>query len=830
MPRMTRKIFKALLPLTVALLLPALLVEPDGAVGSPVKDASWRTTFAIYRNVPCLTAEELEYGAEVIAGLDYNSSRVFRRMCTMEGMNFEKSKEAWSTLTGEHLSFEQVLSYEEWSIPGPVHIDLGLAAVKAIGSLGYEAGRSFRGYCLLPDVSPEHTLEVIPLLKRLSEAQNRAFQGLLSLTDLQATQALDSLGFISRMDYYQARAADSLAGVPDMTTSQVMEALPLIRMLNMENAWNAATLYSMPEITPEKAWFWLVTFFANPRDIQERQFYGLAPADREILVRAFYRGGEELIWKINNLHAITDRFGLEISRRTLARVDHTWIRDRFAQLSPETRAAFSSSMYGSSSKNRMIAILRQAVAAERKATARRLIGADIYALLSQGSELYDSSFRNILVPVLKEEIDRNFSGNLLAFLRAADPANILVSDFIVSLAQKGKLTTFFPEDSREQEQILDLVAASAFRDEDAVILFSATFMHLLEVLEPSARSFLIRRMAARAEEGNPTLTRLITVILQYYLEEFPDLLSDADRSSIARLIVRHGAVNLLQYIATPFFDWKEDNTLSSLSLFHPDDDGMDSFRSNARILMDSGYTLDFSDQFTVAPLDAPARKRAETAVRKARRGGGKGLAELFNAMQRDRFAVAFTRAVNNITISHAATIYSDESTQERLLERFLLSGAEMLAQRGHSYWRAEQLIDPLERLMQQGRITTDDLRARQRFLSLGSCGGVKAFSSLNRLFQGSVDILATIGTGLASINDPYNKTFFETVARNTAAMTWKDMARNLAFIFKGGHGRDYLQPGSLPSILHKLLDEEKNRAKERSTGQNIPELNDDTTG
>jgi hypothetical protein len=40
-------------------------------------------------------------------------------------------------------------------------------------------------------------------------------------------------------------------------------------------------------------------------------------------------------------------------------------------------------------------------------------------------------------------------------------------------------------------------------------------------------------------------------------------------------------------------------------------------------------------------------------------------------------------------------------------------------------------------------------------------------------------------------------------------MTWKDMADKSAFIYPGGRGGDYLQPGSLTAILHKILDEEK---------------------
>jgi len=59
------------------------------------------------------------------------------------------------------------------------------------------------------------------------------------------------------------------------------------------------------------------------------------------------------------------------------------------------------------------------------------------------------------------------------------------------------------------------------------------------------------------------------------------------------------------------------------------------------------------------------------------------------------------------------------------------------------------------------------------------------------------------------INDPYNKNFFEVIARNPSEITWKDVAVQSAHIFGQNLGRDYLQPGSLPAILHKLLEESK---------------------
>jgi len=811
----------------ILFLVLTLCTSPCFASGNRLRDASWQRTYDVYRTVPCLSQDELAYGADVIDGLDYNSRRVFRQMCRLRGIDFAKSQEAWMALLALGLSYEQVLSFEEWSAIGGVDINLAIEALPEIKSLTYEAGRSFRQYSLLDGITPVHALKTIPLLNRLDDGQNRAVQGLLSIQDIRADQALDGLGIIALLQGHQARAAEAFARIAGMTVAMMQDALPLVRLLGQENAWNARTLLLSDNMTPDQAWYWLVAYFANPTEVQEKQFTALSDQQKKTLVNAFYSGGEEIIWKINNLHAVTDRFGFEISNSQLQGYSSKGLQDRFEELSPQVKSGYGSRFYQSGTKGSRIQVLKEATAAERVETARQLSSANIYALLAQGSELYDSSFRNILVPVLQKHVENSYGNNLLRFLNATDPANQLVSNFIVSLAQKGKLTVFFPDNSAEQEQILDLVAQSAFKDEDSIILFSATFMHLLEVLTPSARTFLITRMSEQADSGTAAYSRLITVILQYYLQEFPQLLGPEDKSLVTRLIVRHGAVNLHNYLITPFAEWKADGRLNSISVFHPDDDGRDSFLSNARMLMDSGYKLTFSDQFTLRP---PLEKSIHTLIGEARARPGKGLPQLFSSMQREHFAVSFERSINGLTIQHAAYVYSDEKNQELLMQRFIQSGAEMFAQRGHSYWRSEQITDPLDKLMEDGRLTDGDLRAKQRFLSLGSCGGVKAYTRLNQMFLGHVDILATIGTGLAIINDPYNKNFFEVVAKNPSTISWKDMNVQLAFIFKGGHGRDYLQPGSLPAILHKILDEEKAARTTGQPGGNVIGSTDDPRG
>ena len=107
-------------------------------------------------------------------------------------------------------------------------------------------------------------------------------------------------------------------------------------------------------------------------------------------------------------------------------------------------------------------------------------------------------------------------------------------------------------------------------------------------------------------------------------------------------------------------------------------------------------------------------------------------------------------------------------------------------------------------LVERGKVDKATLAGLNRFMSIGSCGGVRIYSELNRLFHGDIDIFATIGTGKAAINNAYNRQLFEIIARSPDTIDWEEVTRQSAFIFNRERDADYLQPGSLPAILHKM--------------------------
>ena len=791
------------------LALPATRVH--GATYQP-DEVSGRQTVELYQNIPGLSSQQVEYGKTAIRTMNYNAQRIFRKICTMQGVSFERAKEAADLLGRERFSYEQVQAFEAFcDISSAVDVKLGIAGLEAVKTLSYASSKSFRSYVTVAGVSASQALSTIPMLNNFDDYHNKAAQAMFAINGMHIDAAMKGLSTLIRLRDNQAKTAETYAKTAGMDPETMLDGLELIQKLRQDDAWNARCLFTNKAISGKEAWNWLVGYFALPNEIQEAQYYKLDSHQKSILLKGLYDGGEELIWKINNLHAVTDQYGYEVSEAELNRYSKQQLQGKFDQLPPAVRNRFGG-QFASAGQGQAVGLLRQATSAGRVQTARDLATADLYAVMAQGSELYDSSFREIVVPVLQERVKAKNQGDLLAFLKSVDPENQLVSDFIVSCAQKGKLTVFFPTDSGKQKEILSLVATSAFRDEDSILLFSATLSHLLKMLEPDARSYLITMMARKTETEKASFAKLISVILQYYLQTSPELLGQSDRLLLSRLLVRNGAVNLEKYQLTPFAEWKQDGRIASVSMYHPDDDGRQSFVSNGNLLLKSGYRLMASKQYTPGTA-SPALEQ------EVQRYGSSGLPTLFQQMRQRHFAVAFIKQVGGITICHTQFVYSDKNNQMEMLRRFIQSKDEMLAQRGHSYWRSEQIVEPMSQLIEEKKITEADLRGKQRFLSLGSCGGVKAYTNLTRLFDGSVDILATIGTGLALINDPYNKSFFEIIAASPSSISWKAVAQQTAFIFQGERGQDYLLPGSLTAILHKILDESQQISGTAKDGQ-----------
>lgn len=787
-----------------------LLLLPGVFVSAQVRipDKGYQETLEAFSRVACEDEELFEYYRGLLRSLSYTNKRALRAFARLDEISADELVAAVQRLVTEKISFDNLLLFERFVTLQGADAELSWQFLEKLGSLPYSQGRAMTAFELLDVLSAAELLVAVDRMAAMDEPAGwgmKAFLVLPGQTGETVNQAMDMLEL---MNTKQQWATEECCKIKDMNAYKALEIMTLLGRLSITDAWNARGLFKQ-DIDPETALAWLKYYFSESQEEKEWLFFAQSPADKALLLKGLAESSDYLTWKINDLHSVTDLRGREISAGTLNSSSVSRLETFWNRLDWKIREKYKDSFYTalqSAKKGSAIVTLRKATSKARAQAAYDITTVHIYILLSKGSELYDSSFRDILVPVLKDRIDKRFQANLLRFLLDVDPENNHVSDFIISLAQRGKLAMFFPVDPVEQKRVLDLVIESAFQDENSLILFSATFMTLLETIDPATRTYLIGEMLAAIREQNTVFTTQLRVILQYYLEYYSEFVDEVDKIRIRMMMYEYGAIPLQYYARTAFEEWKSDGRLSSLSVFHDDDDGRQSYLSNCRFLDRQGYTPRLSPSYQLgvsSDVSAEAARLLSSYAAKP----GKILPALFRLQSRNPLVLDWVKKVNGTEISHSVFLFQGEALQAELLRQYLTGGHEMFAQRGHSYWRTEQLIDPISKLVEKGEVTSEELQSKQRFMSLGSCGGIRAYSELATLFSNNVDILATVGTGKAVINNPYNEFLFEAVAKADNKLSWDDVSERSAKIFKQGLGEDYLQPGSLPAILHKIMDQ-----------------------
>ena len=800
---MQQKVIVFLLVSLLSWIFPLIATAGASAKGYSV-------TLEAFRQVACEDEELFHYNKDIIKALDYTNMRVLRSFTQLPCISAQEIVDVLRRLVTAKISFEDQLLLERFVTLEGADVVSSWQFLKQLDGLSYSAGRVMMAFQFVDVITAHDLLAYVDRIGGMAEPAGWALKAFLVLPGQSRKSVAQGMDLLEAMSERQQWAMEQCCKIPGMNAYKALENMSYIRGLANTDAWNARGLFKQ-DIDPEVAFSWLKDYFSLPQQREEELFFSFSPADKAILLKGFAEASDYLTWKINDLHSVTDLQGREISAGVLSSYSASFMDRIWKRLDGKVRSQYGTAFYEalhSGNKGAAIAVLRKATDRARVQVAYDTTTANIYILLSKGSELYDSSFRDILVPVLKSRIEEHFAANLLQFLLAVDPENNHVSDFIISLAQRGKLATFFPQDSEEQKRVLDLVTNSAFQDENSLILFSATFMTLLQNIEPATRTYLIGKMLTAIRDGNTVFTTQLRVILQYYKQYYSDFVGDVDKSRINLMMFDYGAIPLELYTRTAFAEWKADNRLSSLSVFHNDDDGKQSYLSNCAFLIKQGYQPRLSRGFNLHAYSAVTGEAANL-LRNFSASPSKVMSSLFVLQGRKPVVIDWVKRINGIEVSHSVFVFQGEEVQMELLKQFLKGGHEMFAQRGHSYWRKEQLIEPITKLLESGAVTEEDLLVKQRFMSIGSCGGIRAYSELATTFKNNVDILATVGTGKAVINNPYNEFLFEAVAEAKVDLTWDDVARRSSGIFTQGLGEDYLQPGSLPAILHKIMDQKK---------------------
>ena len=773
-----------------------------------ITDTGYEETLEAFNSVVGEEEDLFQENKELIRELNYTNKRALRAFSQLDTVSADELVTAIKRLLTEKIRFDNLLLLEQFVVLQGADTDISWQFLEKLEGLDYSPGRVMTAFALVDEITALELLAYVDRVKTMAASAGWAFKAFLELPGVSRESITHVMEILEKMSERQQWTTEQCCKIKGMNADNALEMIALIPNLSLTDAWSAQGFFKQ-ELDPATAFIWLKQYFIVDQEQKEETFFPSSSADKALLLKGFAEVSDYLTWKINNLHSITDPRGLEISVGTLGASSVSSLERIWKRLDWKVREKYKSSFYKplhSGKKSTAITALRRATAKARVQAAHDITTANIYILLSKGSELYDSSFREILVPVLKDRLDAGVDANLLQFLLEVDPDNNHVSDFIISLAQRGKLSVFFPVDPREQEQVLDLVTESAFHDENSLILFSATFMKLLETIDSETRTYLIGRMLSAVRTQNTVLTTQLRVILQYYLEYYSEFVGEVDQIRIKMMMYEYGAIPLQLYTKTAFSEWKSDGRLSSLSVFHDDDDGSQSYLSNCRYLSKQGYRPRLSTSFN---LGVSVAVLADTAILldSYLDTPSKTRLAFFRLQRRNPLVLDWVKEINGMSISHSVFVFQGEEMQKELLKQFLTGGHEMFAQRGHSYWRTEQLLEPITKLLENGAVTADDLKSKQRFLSLGSCGGIRAYSDLATLFDNNVDILATVGTGKAVINNPYNQFLFEVVAKADGELSWDDISEQSSRIFKQGLGEDYLQPGSLPAILHKIMDQ-----------------------
>ena len=765
-------------------------------------------TLDIFSRVEGVTPQEVEASRDRISSLDYSNLKVFRLLCTLPDMTGSEAMGLLAGLASDPFTYDHFQLFERFVALDGINLEVALQGLVVIRQLDFSSIWAANSLCAIPSVTPAQVLDAIAMIRELKEPGRWAARAFFEIEGQTGKQVIQGLARIGELSEEQCWAAESSNKIQAITVADALRNMALIGRINEINIWVVRSLFRLPGLTPAEASHWLESYFVKPVDQHDLLYQALSPAQKKRLLEIFHEASERVIRRLNALHAISFHNGDEISAAELRTASFSELGRLFGRLPDEIRFEYGhgfTTLAYKGDQEGVIRILRLATKKARTYLAKQCSAANIYILLSRVTILYDSSFRLILIPELQRRIAVDYQGSLVLFLRAVDPENIYVGKFIAALAHKARLAQFFPSDIDGQKEIMDLVAGSAFLDENSLIFFAAAFTRLAEVAQPAAFHFLLDRMITTAGDDNIIFARQIRIILQYYLENDPGLLGKSNAERIREVLEVHGTVALEFYGETPFVQWREDGVLSGLSIFHGDDDGRTSFLANCRYLSANGYFPRPGRLFSGNQNTAVDNKEMTGLLSGVAAGESSSLNDLFVLLQEKALVVDFVKTVNSIEICHSICVFRDSRSQLRLVAQFLDGGHEMLIHRGHSYWLEDHLLVPLRQLLESGEISRAKLAAKQRFLSIGACGGITIYSELVGIFCNRVDLLGSLGSGRTMINNMYNRVLFETVAVERKTLSWKEMDRSLAFVFKGEAGGDYLLPGGLPAVLYKMI-------------------------
>jgi len=773
----------------------------SSSLASPLQYSVEDTTIAVCQNSPILA----ELPSSQLKTLSYTQQRVARAFCSFDKIEAADAKYVATKILPQKISFETLLLVEYFTTLPQATITQTLKLIEGVRGADIEVLRAINA---IKPASPPDSTNFLSYGVELSSLEGPLFWTVKELIDGGACsfeQLVAITEQLTPLDTDLLKTVEAFLARRDSSCVSLGPLIENLKVVPITDVWNLEALFSRSELTSGELQAWVSAFFLQPQEIKEKISAGFTTGQKKIELEIYDSGAENPIRVLNNLHDVTDEVGREIGEGQLLTMTDGEILSLFKKLHPAAqltwRKELGNAMQGEKDK-RISRILHKATEQARKEIAAELTSSNIYILLCRGGELYTSSFRNILTPALQARIATLYNGELLNFLAIHDPENLFTSQFITNISWRGVLSLFMPDDADGQKKLLDLVTTSALQAPFSLLHFSASFEALFKHLQPEARYYFIEQLQEQLFTGNKISVNLLQLLLQSFVDRFADLFDKQQLNDLKRLLKSRGYIDSNDFQTTPFLSWLEDKKLQSLSIFQLDDDGRRSFLSFCETLREYGYTPSISKEFSAKQLPLLENSNEATILHRFSTIATTTVGELFTLSTQYPLLINWRKVVNGVEIIHTTGVYYGREHQRNLLNLFLRMNIEMYAQRGHSYYRKLQLLRPLKELQQ----TTDGLALNsfQRFLSLGSCGGIHAYLELTRIFRNRVDILATVGTGTAQVNNQYNLHFFEIIVEDPN-ISWQNLARAMRPVFEKNGGKEYLQPGSLTAVLHKKL-------------------------
>lgn len=796
--------FQHLTHITAVPLLLLLLLS--SAAVSQANDAIQQETFRIYKITPTTTRQNDALIWKNIQQLSYVQSRLFRSFCRLQKVSGFEIKQFLEELSEKTAPFESAEILDTF-----------------VTLRGTDSAR-YKRLLLLLDGTPHSTITVLHKLIRVPTLQSDDYLLIVEQASTMEASALWALkAVLEKVRPTDISIKALLTQLNQLSISQqwlvekVFTTIPASAALSSKTIAtigtlsNTATINMMATLNnstfdSNKALYWLDVLFQHASIQQEEIYAGFDPLQKQKILKIYELGASELIHEINRHHDVTDRFGREISNSRLKILSNKELTDVFGRLHPKTKLQWNDTFLNAIAANNIKdinSILHQATKQSQIETVKELTCANLYVLLSRGSQLYTSSFRNVLVPHLRTEIKNVFPRGLLQFLNTTDPTNIYTSRFISILIRRGQLALFMPENEKQQWLILDLVEESAFSSPESLLHFSVSFDTLLARLGQQARSYFIEKIIGQLEGGKKNIVAPIQLMLEDYVAG--KNITEQDRQTIQSALDNRPPIPTEMYTRTPFQEWLSDKRLLSLSIFQNDDDGYGSYVSNGIGLLTNGYVPQLSTNFSPPRYQTIQPDIIQNLLAETHKNPYRVLNELFHLSCKSPIIIDWIKEVEDINITHSTGIYQNNKNQTYLLKQFMQLGYEMYCQRGHSYWLRHQLQTPLAKIAEDDITFLKTVENKQHFLSLGACGSIESYLNLGKALAGHVDILATLGTGRTKINNMYNRTLFEIIAEHPQLSSWQDVSKLTEPIFSENDEKDYLQPGSLPSLVHKMI-------------------------